>query len=172
MQNNGDWENTGEALFMLALKRSQRPVRAPGLQGDTPWFVGAKNNGSWVGSAPGDGRAPGQWRRRVDLSQKPGSKVVGEGYMATFAGMFTLLPTNRRRSADREEEWSGSSPPSGNQSDRLVNSKSGRGLHALRDASREPGLVSARFVGSKNQLSVGWGLRPGRARSGAMARAG
>ena len=83
---------------MLALKRSQRPVRAPGLQGDTPWFVGAKNNGSWVGSAPGDGRAPGQWRRRVDLSQKPGSKVVGEGYTPTLAGMFTLLRPGRARS--------------------------------------------------------------------------
>ena len=27
---------------MLALTRSQRRVRAPGLQGDRPWFVGAK----------------------------------------------------------------------------------------------------------------------------------
>jgi len=44
---------------MLALKRSQRPVRAPGLQGATPWFVGAKNNGSWVGSAPGTGALRG-----------------------------------------------------------------------------------------------------------------
>jgi len=83
---------------MLALKRSQRPVRAPGLQGATPWFVGLKNQRQLGGVCARDGRAPGQWRGRIDQSQKPGSMVVGEGYTPTLAGMFTLLRPGRARS--------------------------------------------------------------------------
>ena len=43
----------------------RRRVRGPGLQGNTPWFIRIKTNGSWMGSTPEEGRAAGQLDARA-----------------------------------------------------------------------------------------------------------
>ena len=124
------------------------------------------------------GHAPGWCGNRQARTRAPREKggeigSFAKGYNPSLAGDFTLLPTNHTRLPNKHSAWHapairlGASPsprPSPLGRGRIIVSLSTiPESHIGRRRVRGPGLQgdTPRFVGSKNRLLAGWGLRPG-----------